>query len=70
MQNEWIVDVLRDLKKFSSTNKLEGLAEQLEDTIMVATAELAAALQPHQALAGEIDQTSRHAAGAQHSKNA
>ena len=40
MTNDWIIDVLMDLKKFSANNKLENLAEQLDDTIMVATSDL------------------------------
>lgn len=39
-QNDWILDVLADLKTFASTNGLVALAEQLDDTQLVAAAEL------------------------------
>lgn len=41
MQNEWIVDVLADLKAFAQNNGMNVLAEQLDDTRLVAVAELA-----------------------------
>lgn len=41
MQNEWILDVLSDLKTFARQNGMSGLAEQLDDTRLVALAELA-----------------------------
>lgn len=40
MQNQWILDVLADLRAFAQLNGLERLAEQLDDTSLVATAEL------------------------------
>ena len=40
-QNGWILDVLSDLKAFASSNGLSGLAEQLEDTKLLAAAEIA-----------------------------
>lgn len=43
MKNEWILDVLADLKAFSKANGLPALAEQLEDTALVAATELASA---------------------------
>lgn len=42
MQNEWILDVLADLKTFAQKNGLGALAEQLDDTRYVASTELAA----------------------------
>ena len=36
MQNEWILDVLADLKTFAQQNGLGVLAEQLDDTQLVA----------------------------------
>lgn len=41
MPNQWILDVLADLRAFASLNGLDRLAEQLEDTCLVAAAELA-----------------------------
>jgi len=40
MSQEWMIDVLTDLKSFARKNGLMGLAEQLDDTILVAAAEL------------------------------
>lgn len=41
MQNEWILDVLTDLRTFAHQNGLTVLAEHLDDTRLVAVAELA-----------------------------
>lgn len=40
MRNDWILDVLADLKAFAQANGLNTLAEQLEDTALVAAVEL------------------------------
>lgn len=40
MTNDWIIDVLTDLQKFSANNALSRLADHLDDTIMVAATEL------------------------------
>jgi len=40
-QNEWILDVLSDLKAFAVANGLTELAEQLDDTRLIAAAEIA-----------------------------
>ena len=40
MSQDWVIDVLNDLKKFAHANGLMGLAEQLDDSILVAAAEL------------------------------
>jgi hypothetical protein len=42
MRNDWILDVLADLRKFAQANDLPLLAEQLDDTAHVATAEIVA----------------------------
>ncbi|MGJ8544442.1 MAG: hypothetical protein ACSHWZ_03285 [Sulfitobacter sp.] len=42
MQKDWILDVLADLRNFATVNQLPALAEQLEDTAIVALAEIAA----------------------------
>lgn len=41
MQNEWILDVLSDLRAFARQNGMSGLAEHLDDTRLVALAEMA-----------------------------
>lgn len=41
MQNDWILDVLTDLRAFASANGLGALAEQLDDTTLVAATEIA-----------------------------
>ena len=41
MSQEWIVDVLADLKTFARQNEMGRLAEHLDETMMVAAAELA-----------------------------
>jgi len=43
MAQDWIVDVLADLRNFAIQNGLTNLAEQLDDTILVAATELAQA---------------------------
>ena len=40
-QNDWILDVLADLKAFASVNGLPALAEQLDDTTLIAAAAIA-----------------------------
>ena len=40
-QNEWILDVLSDLGAFAVENGLTALAEQLDDTKLIAAAEIA-----------------------------
>jgi hypothetical protein len=42
MRSDWILDVLTDLKTFATSNELPVLAEQLDDTAIVALAEIAA----------------------------
>jgi hypothetical protein len=41
MQSDWILDVLADLKAFALSIELPVLAEQLDDTAIVALAEIA-----------------------------
>ncbi|MCX7888994.1 MAG: hypothetical protein N2422_04600 [Rhodobacteraceae bacterium] len=43
MQYDWIIDVLSDLKTFAQSNGLSALAEQLDDSILVAATEIAQA---------------------------
>lgn len=42
MRSDWILDVLADLKTFALSNDLPELAEHLDDTALVALAEIAA----------------------------
>ena len=41
MQNDWILDVLADLKSFATANGMTALAEQLDDATLIAAAEIA-----------------------------
>ena len=41
MGHDWIIDVLTDLKTFAKANDLKALADQLDDTQLVAKAEIA-----------------------------
>jgi hypothetical protein len=40
MGHDWIIDVLTDLKTFAVANDLDALAAKLDDTQLVAKAEL------------------------------
>jgi hypothetical protein len=40
MQHDWIIDVLSDLRIFADNHNLGRLAEQLDDTILMAAAEI------------------------------
>ncbi len=51
MRSDWILDVLTDLKTFATANDLPVLAEQLDDTAIVALAEIAALLEKTQGVA-------------------
>lgn len=41
MRGDWILDVLTDLKTFAKANGMATLAEQLDDTAIVAMTEIA-----------------------------
>lgn len=69
MTNDWIIDVLTDLKKFSTANRLDRLSEQLDDTIMIAGNELAVQCQVAQ-LVGKGDETRGLTRSAQSSPSA
>jgi cytochrome c553 len=47
MRSDWILDVLTDLKTFARANGMPALAEQLDDTAIVAMAEIAAIRNAH-----------------------
>lgn len=51
VNNDWILDVLADLKSFAAANGLPALAEQIDDTTLVAAAELASDTEKARALA-------------------
>ena len=40
MQNEWLLDVLSDLKSFAGANGLHRLSHQLDETRVVALSEM------------------------------
>ncbi|UOA26086.1 hypothetical protein [Pseudosulfitobacter sp. DSM 107133] len=46
MKSEWILDVLTDLRAFAYENGLPLLAEQLDDTAIVAMAEISSRADP------------------------
>ena len=43
MTNDWILDVLADLRTFAQENDLPSLAASLEDTSLIAAAEITSA---------------------------
>lgn len=59
MKNDWILDVLADLKAFAQANGLTNLAEQLEDTSLVAAAEIASGGEGAELENGESGRTPR-----------
>ena len=63
MGADWILDVLTDLKSYAAKNGLGLLAEQLDDTRLVAAAELASFDAKRVPLTGRVDGA---AAGATH----
>lgn len=42
MENTWIIDVIGDLRTFAAQNGLPKLADQLDDTALIAAAEMSA----------------------------
>lgn len=70
MTNDWIIDVLTDLKKFSASNSMGQLAEQLDDTILVATSTLRSSGRTVRQVVGESDQTGGHAGPSQSGNSA
>jgi len=41
MANDWILDVLTDLKTYAKKNGLSALADQLDETTLIAATEIA-----------------------------
>lgn len=61
MRSDWILDVLADLKTFALSADLHALAEQLDDTAIVALAEIASLEERTQARThGQDEATGRH----------
>lgn len=50
MRNDWILDVLTDLRTFARDNGLPELAERLDDAQLVAVAELGRSARAHPVL--------------------
>lgn len=62
--NDWILDVLADLKSFASANGLGALAEQLDDTTLIAAAEISSQKEEARSqLNGEQSQSGSSAGG-------
>ncbi|MFC6637115.1 hypothetical protein GV827_16340 [Sulfitobacter sp. JBTF-M27] len=57
MRSDWILDVLADLKTFALSIDLPVLAEQLDDTAIVALAEIASREERMQAQAHGNDRS-------------
>ena len=56
MQNDWILDVLADLKNFADANGLGALAQQLDDAKLIAAAEISSgAIKVHTQTHGDTD---------------
>jgi hypothetical protein len=58
MAQDWILDVLMDLRDFASANGLPATAEQLDDTRMMALAEIAS--QSERAPSGDEGRAGAH----------
>ncbi len=43
MANDWILDVIADLKTYAKKNGLPALADQLDETLLIAATEIASA---------------------------
>ncbi len=48
MNNEWMIDVLKDLRSFAQKQFMTDLAEHLDDAILVAATEIRTDSQPKQ----------------------
>lgn len=54
MADDWILDVLKDLRVFAQRNGFEGLSEHLEQTLDVARQELATRAELDRAAGAEL----------------
>ena len=43
MEHDWILDVLADLRNYANRNELPALAEQLQETALLAAVEISSA---------------------------
>ena len=65
MKNDWILDVLADLRTFAQANGLEALADQLDDTRLVAATEIVSMAERAKAARnGEDAEAGSHPGGA------
>jgi hypothetical protein len=60
MHQGWVIDVLADLKTFARQNDLPALAGQLEESILVAAAELAQPARQRRGVTGLHDAKARN----------
>jgi hypothetical protein len=54
MQNDWMIDVLTDLRQYALRNYYINLAEQIDDAIVVAAVELRTSGQTTQSEPSEL----------------
>lgn len=60
MTNDWIIDVLSDLKSFATENGLVALAGQLDDAVLVAATEISSAEGiPQKVMSWDVEQAGR-----------
>jgi predicted transcriptional regulator len=58
MGQDWIIDVLADLRSFARQNDMPLLGEQLEEAALVASVEIASRIDvTQQAIAGDVGET-------------
>ncbi len=62
MTNDWMIDVLTDLRKFATKQAMPELAEHLDDAILVAATELRA-IEAGQNILGPDEYQSRDLSG-------
>lgn len=62
MPNEWIIDVLGDLRAFAADNDMPGLADQIDEALHVAAVETVQTA-PGAALARTNDGSTGHLSG-------
>jgi len=48
MRDDWVLDVLADLRTFARENAFSALAEQLDDTMIVAASDIAGRANDHE----------------------
>ncbi|SMX31188.1 hypothetical protein [Actibacterium lipolyticum] len=60
MADEWIIEVLSDLRNFAQNNGLPHLASELENTVAVASQELCTGVGAGAAAGGGAGQHTKH----------